>query len=332
MSGPVVIVGENSVLQKTCTLERLIRGEVNRIDSEHISASGKGMNVSLVLSALDVESVLFGYAGGENGRRFETACRETGIDARITRIQQETRQCMTIIEPDGTTTEIVEPSPSVSTVESATFRDAVFAVIPDASLVCICGTAAGHEPNNAYYDIVREAKMLSVPIILDAHKKHGTKAIEAAPDFLKINEHELAEVHSAFQQASSSDGTTRQERERMARDLIATFGINIVIVTRGKLGAEAYDSHGWASAVSSITSIANPIGCGDAFTAALAHKLGQDGSEVDTAPPLASLLRHGVTVATAHGLSMTPGHLDTSNISRVARTILVSGSERTTWQ
>ncbi|MFW6235088.1 MAG: PfkB family carbohydrate kinase, partial [Spirochaetota bacterium] len=226
-------------------------------------------------------------------------------------------------------TGIVEPSPAVSPVESASLRNAVLELIRGASLLCICGTAVGHEPDNAYYDIVREARMLNVPVILDAHKEHGTRALGAAPDVLKINEQELTEIHSALQGSPRPDETTRQDRERMARDLIATCGINIVIVTRGKFGAEAYDSHGWASAVSSITNIVNPIGCGDAFTAALAQKMTQDRPAVDTAPPLASLIRHGVTVATAHGLSMMPGHLDTANISRVARTILVSGSERT---
>ena len=328
MRGPVIVVGQNSVLQKTCTIGRLVRGEVNRIESQYVSASGKGMNVASVLSALDVPAVLYGYAGGENGRRFIAGCEERDIETNITRIQSETRQCMTIIEPDGTTTEIVEPSPGVTERESRAFLESVLSAIPQAALVCICGTAVREEPEDTYGSIVREARAAGVPVILDAHRVHGLRALDESPDILKINESELAAVYTALHAESSpSPAATRQDRELMARTIMDKYGVHTIVVTRGRHGAEAYATHGWATAASSITEIENPIGCGDAFTAAIAHRMTQDGESGDTSPPLAGILRHGVTIATAHGLSMQPGDLQLSHISRVAPTILVSGSE-----
>ncbi len=329
MSVSVLIVGENSVLQKTSTLGQLNRGEVNRIENQTVSASGKGLNVASVLSALDVTTVLYGYAGGENGRRFTAECRETGIDARIVEIATETRQCMTLIERDGTTTEIVEPSPGITPAESRAFRSAVLSAIPDVSVVCISGTAVGNESCDAYEAMVIECRKHAIPVILDAHKAHGIRALSAGPDILKVNARELSDIyHYISGSEPSAESESRQTRHDMAAHIIAAYGVATVIVTRGRHGAEAYASHGWASAASSITAVRNPIGCGDAFTAAVAQRIALDTSPEDTSPPLAGLLRHGVTIATAHGLSMKPGHLDISRISEVAGTLVVSGSEK----
>ncbi|TVQ21947.1 MAG: hypothetical protein EA383_16280 [Spirochaetaceae bacterium] len=328
MSVAVLVVGENSVLQKTCVIGELNRGEVNRIENQTVSASGKGLNVAAVLSALDVTAVLYGYAGGENGRRFTAECKETGIDARISVIAAETRQCMTLIERDGTTTEIVEPSPGITQAESRAFRSVVLSAIPEVSVVCISGTAVGNESEDAYESMVIECRKHAIPVILDAHKAHGLRALSAGPDILKVNAQELSDIHRSITGSGPSAASeSRQERHDMAAHIIETYGVETVIVTRGRHGAEAYSSHGWASAASSITRVQNPIGCGDAFTAAVAQRVALYASPEDTSPPLAGLLRHGVTIATAHGLSMKPGHLDVSRISEVAGTLVVSGSE-----
>ena len=180
----VLVIGQNSTWQKTCLLPQLERGEVNRIDRVMFGASGKGANVARGLKLLAKKPHLLGYTGGINGDRFKSACKSEGLEGSFIPLEDETRICTTIIEASGRTTELIEPSPIVSDQARAAFKQKVQEKIPAAALLAITGTALPAEPDECYKDYLIQAKSHNVPVLLDSYRRHGARALEAAPEIL----------------------------------------------------------------------------------------------------------------------------------------------------
>lgn len=95
-------------------------------------------------------------------------------------------------------------------------------------------------------------------------------------DFLKLNEEELAEVMRIFLPAAVGGSQYEQLQELMVR-----FGIAEVVVTRGANGASYYTPDGHVDFGGITVSVADTIGCGDAFLAAfLQHRIAGHTAEV----------------------------------------------------
>ena len=61
----------NPAIDYVMRLKSFLTGTVNRSDREEIYFGGKGINVSLVLKELDVESVALGFSAGFTGEAIE---------------------------------------------------------------------------------------------------------------------------------------------------------------------------------------------------------------------------------------------------------------------
>ena len=63
-------------------------GEINRSEKEHILAGGKGINVSIVLKALEIESTALGFIAGFVGDEIERKVKEYGIKTDFIKIEK----------------------------------------------------------------------------------------------------------------------------------------------------------------------------------------------------------------------------------------------------
>ena len=54
-------------------------GEINRSKQEIILPGGKGINVSIILKALEIDSQVLGYIAGFTGKEIEKEVQEYGI-------------------------------------------------------------------------------------------------------------------------------------------------------------------------------------------------------------------------------------------------------------
>lgn len=305
----VLVVGENSVWQNTYNLSLLKPGEVNRMSSVFASAAGKGANVARALRFLARDSLLLGFIGGPNGEKFRTACRADGIAADFTAIEGETRTCTTLIEDSGRITEIVEPAPRVSEPQRAAFHAAVERHLREAEMLIISGTAMQGENDDCYLEFAEGAHALGIPVLLDSYRNHGRRALAAAPEVLKINADELSEL-------SERDCATFTLRREAAREIMARFAVQWIIITRGKEGAEAFDRERAIAATAPAVALRNAIGSGDAFTAGVAAALleapARNGSRsgFPWRADIAAALRTGTAMGTANCMSLKPGSIE----------------------
>lgn len=70
----------NPCLDYTMYMPELRTGSINRSLHESCSCGGKGINVSLVLRELGMQSVALGFAAGFSGNELERQLRENGVD------------------------------------------------------------------------------------------------------------------------------------------------------------------------------------------------------------------------------------------------------------
>ena len=69
----------NPSIDYMVTVDQFQTGEVNRVQDEYILAGGKGINVSIVLKNLGVESQTLGFIAGFTGKEIQKRVEEKGI-------------------------------------------------------------------------------------------------------------------------------------------------------------------------------------------------------------------------------------------------------------
>ena len=58
-------------------------GEINRAEEEHILAGGKGINVSIILKTLGIDTTALGFIAGFVGEEIERKVKKYGIKTRL---------------------------------------------------------------------------------------------------------------------------------------------------------------------------------------------------------------------------------------------------------
>jgi tagatose 6-phosphate kinase len=306
----VLIIGQNSVWQYTFNLPVYRAGQVNRTTGVRQSPAGKGSNAARVLATLNIETTLLAYTGGANGEKFTEACSRNGFNCIFTKIQNETRICTTVIEDDGTVTELVEPAPAVTPEERGGFAAAFDDHIGKAKLLLVMGTAVQGEPDDCYKEFILKAKKHGVPVILDSYRIHGQRALEAAPEILKINREEF-EALSGCSFADLADRTAGYD------ELLSKYGLKWLIITGGGEGAEGYGGGKIVEIQNPKVTVVNTIGSGDSFSAGLAYGLHacleEEGGFSWSDEELETSIVDGVAAGTANCMSSLPGYLDPSD-------------------
>jgi tagatose 6-phosphate kinase len=292
----ILIVGQNLAWQKACTIPAIARGEVNRVLTMKEFASSKGPNVARALSAVGGSGEVICYAGGATGRRAADYLTEEGIRCRFVPIRAETRTCTTFIEPDGTSTEVIEPSPIVREEERREMQRAVVERLGGCRILAIMGTAVSGESEDCYAAMVRAAHERRIPVLIDSASPEALRAFREAPEALKVNARELGSI-------SGLPTSTAAERVAACRGIAGRFGIRWFIITMGAGGVEAFEGRILLHAVPPKIDVVNAIGSGDAAAAGAAWELHEGFSALGTEGVFSSRvwLREVLLSATAMG-------------------------------
>ena len=317
----ILVVGQNSVWQKTYQFEQIVRGAVNRVSHHFESAAGKGSNVCRALAVYQVPSELHAYVGGANGTKFADSCHADGLATRFTTIAGETRNCVTLLEGDGTMTELVEAAPQISDDEREHAHRLVRERIRAASMLAIGGTAMTGESDDCYLQFVSWAGEQNVPVILDSYRSHGKRALDAHPQILKINRDELAEL-------SGLSVETADDRIEAYRLLADRYRLRWIVITHGKAGAEGYNGHAVVAVAPPTVTAVNPIGSGDSVTAGVIAALIATGRPFDECwsdqDALRAAVLEGVACGTANCMNRKPGHIESADLEWVRTRCTVS--------
>jgi 1-phosphofructokinase len=255
----IVTVTLNPSLDRSIEVGRLERGEVNRATSASLDPGGKGVNVSRALLANGVPSCAVVPCGGDEGGQLIRLLVAEGVDVRAVPIAGPTRSNITLTEPDGTTTKINEPGPTLDPGEFAAITDQVLAAAGPGGWVVACGSAPPGLPISAFAEFCERVVGAGLHLVVDTSGPALRAAALAGATLLKPNRAELAEtverpLHSV------------RDVVEAAREL-RSWGAGAVLASLGADGAVLVDEHGVVTGDAPVARPRSSVGAGDALLA-----------------------------------------------------------------
>lgn len=280
----ILTVTLNPSLDRTLRVAALVRGAVLRAEGVEADPGGKGVNVARALARHGDEVLALLPAGGSVGRAITALLAEAGVPAEVVAIAGSSRANITVVEPDGTTTKLNEPGPTLGTAELATLVTLVGERVGRGDWVVAAGSLPPGVPNDAYARIGAVAHDRGALFALDSSGPPFVTALSASPDLVKPNREEL-------QEAVGHAVTTVAEVVSACGALQAR-GVRDVVCSLGGDGAVLVSRTGAWHARGPVVDVRNTVGAGDALLAGFLHA----GAAGATGP---ESLRTGVAWATA---------------------------------
>lgn len=277
----IVTLTPNPSLDRTLQIEALHRGEVVRATSVRVDPGGKGINVALALTRTGHPARAVVPVGGREGEQLAAAIQDTGIELVRVPIAETVRTNITLAEPDGTITKINDPGPALTPTEANALTSTTVAALDGASWVAGCGSLPPGAPTQLYAELVAQGHGAGALVAIDASDAALAAAVEAGPDLIKPNVHELAELTG---RALTSIGEVVEAAQQLQ-----SAGISCVVVSLGGDGAVMVDAQGAWQATTEPVAVRSTVGAGDALVAGL---LAAGGTGPDA-------LRSGVAYGTA---------------------------------
>ncbi len=167
-------------------------GMTNRTTKELIYPGGKGINVSIVLGNLGIDSVALGFAAGFTGEEIKRLMAESGVkndfitcDDGISRINFKIRNI------DGT--EINGMGPTISQEDIQKLYEKLD-TLQDGDTLILAGSIPSSMPETMYMDILEHLSGKNLNIVVDATKDLLMNVLKYHPFLIKPNNHELGEI------------------------------------------------------------------------------------------------------------------------------------------
>jgi len=264
----VVSVALNPALDHTIEVGQLRVGEVNRALRMQVDVGGKGFNVASCLADFGVATSVTGQIGRDNAAQFETLFNAKGIENRCFYLDGLTRINTKLVDmTSGDTTDINMPGPTLEPDAIQALFDRMLARIDalasPGSWVVASGSLPPQWPVDTYQRLITHVHSLGARVLLDASGAALAAGVAAAPDIIKPNRVELAELIG--QALTDTDSVVTAARELLARP----NGPGTVVVSMGGDGALFVNRKEALLAHPIPTELISTVGAGDAMVAGI---------------------------------------------------------------
>jgi 1-phosphofructokinase family hexose kinase len=263
----ILTITLNSAIDKALLLDELTPGQPMRCHGEVVSVGGKGLDSSVVLRHLGVETVGLAFAAGETGRQLETLLRAYGIIPELVWVAGETRVIYVLAESKNKRISHVKlGGMQVGEADLERFLDSYRQRLPQSDWVICSGSLPEGAPVDFYARLAREAASCGVPFLLDSPGESMLAALAFNPEIAKLNWEEFETTFGV--KADSLEALAGAAVEVMRR-----FQIRNLVLTCAAQGILALTPEGIYHAVAPTQEVVNAAGAGDAVSSALAWRL-----------------------------------------------------------
>lgn len=302
----IVTVTPNPSIDRTIAVSDLRRGEVHRATSSRIDPGGKGVNVSRAVAAQGGRTLAILPVGGPEGHLMEELLDTAGVPRVSVPVAGTLRMNIAAVEPDGTTTKLNEPGPTLTDAEVSELVDAAVRHAVDATWVVGCGSLPPGAPEDVYAVLAGRARELGIRVAVDSSGAPLRAVVAACPDLIKPNLEELEEL-------VGTPLPTLRDVVVAANDIVAA-GISTVVVSLGGDGAVLVDARGVAHARATVTRPLSTVGAGDCLLAGTLHSLSSGATPAEALRAgvgwgAAAVSLPGSEVPTPRDLDGIPVHL-----------------------
>lgn len=246
-------------------------GMTNRSEREEMYFGGKGINVSIVLRELGVDSKALGFTAGFTGEAIEKGLADMGIDTDFVRLENGNSRINVKIKSEEET-ELNGQGPDIDDDAVAALFEKLEA-LRDGDTLVLAGSIPSSLPSDIYERILAKLAGRDIRTVVDATKDLLLNVLKYKPFLIKPNNHELGEM---FGVALSTDA----DIEKYARKLQEMGARNVLISMAGD-GAMLIDENGEKHRCGVCKgTVKNSIGAGDSMVAGFTAGI-QQGDQLD---------------------------------------------------
>lgn len=169
-------------------------GTVNRTENEEFYPGGKGINVSLMLKNLGLESKALGFIAGFTGDEIEAWIKKQGCKSQFIKVEGGLSRINVKISSQEES-EINGQGPKIEKSDIEKLYTQINQ-LEDGDFLVLAGSIPNTLPENIYENICDILNRKNINIIVDATKKLLMNVLKYRPFLIKPNKSELEEIFS----------------------------------------------------------------------------------------------------------------------------------------
>lgn len=239
-------------------LDKLNTGQINRTTSEHMMFGGKGINVSTVLKALDVDNIALGFIAGFTGDAIEKKLTNSGIATDFIKVAKGNSRINVKIKSENET-EINGSGPNIYETDLLKLYKKIDTLQCGDYLV-LAGSLPASLPDDIYQQILIQVKDKGVKCIVDATKDLLKNVLKHKPFLIKPNHIELGDFFGV-------NITNKTDAIYYAKQLQQAGAENVLVSMAGD-GAVLVTASGEILQIGTVKGkVLNSVGAGDSMLA-----------------------------------------------------------------
>ena len=248
----------NPALDYILELDKLEIGKIQKSKTELILPGGKGINVSTVLTNLEIDNIALGYKAGFVGAELERLLRNMKVKTDFIDLEEGNSRINVKISGEEETA-INTNGPQISENKILDLLEKLKTLNENDYLV-LSGSIPSSIKDDIYEKICSIVKKQNVKIVVDATKNLLVQALKYNPFLIKPNNEELGEIFGV-------EIHTKEDAYLYGKKL-KEMGAQNVLVSMGKTGAALIDEAGQEYFLKSPEGKrVNTVGSGDSMVA-----------------------------------------------------------------
>lgn len=248
----------NPSLDYIVSVDHFKPGRTNRTSRELIFPGGKGINVSMMLQNLGVESVALGFMGGFTGREIERLLAKRSVKCDFIEVSGGISRINVKLRSDEES-EINGMGPVISECDVEKLYKKLDR-LEDGDILALSGSIPASMPSSAYMDIMKRLSGKKIRIVVDATRDLLRNVLPYRPFLVKPNNHELGEIY----------GVELKRREDVipyARRMQEEGARNVLVSMAGEGAVLAAENGGIYQSAAPQGRVKNSVGAGDSMVA-----------------------------------------------------------------
>lgn len=248
----------NPSIDYVIKVDKLITGNINRVNEEHVYPGGKGINVTRILKSLDNDNIALGFVSGFTGDYIINSLQELNLKSDFIKVKEGFTRINVKVKSEEET-EINGQGPKISEEELNQFYKVIDKLV-DGDILILSGSIPSCLDERLYESIMKKVEDRDIKVIVDATKNLLLNVLKYKPFLIKPNNHELAEMFNV--ELNSTEDVVFYARK------LKEMGAQNVLISMGKDGALLVTENDevFASSVAK-GEVVNSVGAGDSMVA-----------------------------------------------------------------
>ena len=249
----------NPAIDYIVRLDKFTAGAINRVNYENVLGGGKGVNVSIVLGNMGIESTALGFVAGFTGEEIKRQLVEKDVQCDFVQLPEGFTRINVKVKAD-VETEINGQGPKISEAKREELFQQLDKLVENDTLV-LAGSIPNTLPDTMYEQIMARLDGKGIRIVVDAEKGLLLKVLKYHPWLIKPNNHELGDMFGVVLKTDEEIVEyAKKLQEKGARNvLISMAGDGAIFVPEG--GEKFYKSPAPKG------KLVNSVGAGDSMVA-----------------------------------------------------------------